>query len=223
MQQTRQAPGLGEVSRPACPGIAGPRGGCSQATRPGGSGPCRVFWAAPRPLPCPRHQPCHGAWPGPREGPSRSRLQRAARSSPRPRVAGEARELLLRGARHPAAHEPWRAGKGRRHARHRGPSSEAQDGHPPPGRPAGGPAPESSNPTRPGVTWSGPPTPANMVPPAFGLPPCPAQRRPTPGKMAAPEAAWNRLDVPWPASSATVALAAKHPAGPRRGGRAGLS
>ncbi|XP_069641859.1 nucleolus and neural progenitor protein isoform X1 [Haliaeetus albicilla] len=30
--------------------------------------------------------------------------------------------------------------------------------------------------------------------------------------MAAPEAAWNRLDVPWPASSATVALAAKHPA-----------
>ncbi|XP_075622080.1 nucleolus and neural progenitor protein isoform X1 [Balearica regulorum gibbericeps] len=31
--------------------------------------------------------------------------------------------------------------------------------------------------------------------------------------MAAPEAAWNRLDVPWPASSATVALAAEHPAG----------
>ncbi|XP_076205315.1 nucleolus and neural progenitor protein [Aptenodytes patagonicus] len=30
--------------------------------------------------------------------------------------------------------------------------------------------------------------------------------------MAAPEAAWNRLDVPWPASSATVALAAEHPA-----------
>ncbi|KAK2540923.1 hypothetical protein Q9233_000976 [Columba guinea] len=30
--------------------------------------------------------------------------------------------------------------------------------------------------------------------------------------MAAPEAAWNRLDVPWPASSATVALAAQHPA-----------
>ncbi|XP_056196260.1 nucleolus and neural progenitor protein [Falco biarmicus] len=30
--------------------------------------------------------------------------------------------------------------------------------------------------------------------------------------MAAPEAAWNRLDVPWPASSATVALAATHPA-----------
>ncbi|XP_071615438.1 nucleolus and neural progenitor protein isoform X2 [Heliangelus exortis] len=30
--------------------------------------------------------------------------------------------------------------------------------------------------------------------------------------MAAPEAAWNRLDVPWPASSATVALAEGHPA-----------
>ncbi|CAM9678001.1 unnamed protein product [Bubo scandiacus] len=30
--------------------------------------------------------------------------------------------------------------------------------------------------------------------------------------MAAPGAAWNRLDVPWPASSATVALAAEHPA-----------
>ncbi|KAM9301122.1 nucleolus and neural progenitor protein [Morus bassanus] len=30
--------------------------------------------------------------------------------------------------------------------------------------------------------------------------------------MAAPEAAWNRLDVPWPASSAAVALAATHPA-----------
>ncbi|KAM4682936.1 nucleolus and neural progenitor protein [Amazona ochrocephala] len=30
--------------------------------------------------------------------------------------------------------------------------------------------------------------------------------------MAAPEAAWNRLEVPWPASSATVALAAEHPA-----------
>ncbi|XP_030319965.1 nucleolus and neural progenitor protein isoform X1 [Calypte anna] len=30
--------------------------------------------------------------------------------------------------------------------------------------------------------------------------------------MAAPEAAWNRLDVPWPASSATVALADGHPA-----------
>ncbi|KAM6213978.1 nucleolus and neural progenitor protein [Sarcoramphus papa] len=30
--------------------------------------------------------------------------------------------------------------------------------------------------------------------------------------MAAPGAVWNRLDVPWPASSATVALAAKHPA-----------
>ncbi|XP_074708764.1 nucleolus and neural progenitor protein isoform X3 [Strix uralensis] len=30
--------------------------------------------------------------------------------------------------------------------------------------------------------------------------------------MAAPAAAWNRLDVPWPASSATVTLAAEHPA-----------
>ncbi|XP_074450911.1 nucleolus and neural progenitor protein isoform X1 [Larus michahellis] len=30
--------------------------------------------------------------------------------------------------------------------------------------------------------------------------------------MAAPEAAWNRLDVPWPASSPTVALADSHPA-----------
>ncbi|XP_054019513.1 nucleolus and neural progenitor protein [Dryobates pubescens] len=30
--------------------------------------------------------------------------------------------------------------------------------------------------------------------------------------MAAPEAAWNRLDVPWPASSATVALPTLHPA-----------
>ncbi|XP_014812701.1 PREDICTED: uncharacterized protein C3orf17 homolog isoform X1 [Calidris pugnax] len=30
--------------------------------------------------------------------------------------------------------------------------------------------------------------------------------------MAAPEAAWNRLEVPWPAGSATVALAAGHPA-----------
>ncbi|XP_064376602.1 nucleolus and neural progenitor protein [Dromaius novaehollandiae] len=30
--------------------------------------------------------------------------------------------------------------------------------------------------------------------------------------MAAPEAAWNRLDVPWPASSATVALPGQHPA-----------
>ncbi|KAM6293427.1 nucleolus and neural progenitor protein [Porphyrio hochstetteri] len=31
--------------------------------------------------------------------------------------------------------------------------------------------------------------------------------------MAAAEAAWNRLDVPWPAASATVALAPQHPAG----------
>ncbi|KAM6310393.1 nucleolus and neural progenitor protein [Aegotheles albertisi] len=30
--------------------------------------------------------------------------------------------------------------------------------------------------------------------------------------MAAPEAAWNRLELPWPAGSAAVALAAKHPA-----------
>ncbi|XP_069723728.1 nucleolus and neural progenitor protein [Phaenicophaeus curvirostris] len=30
--------------------------------------------------------------------------------------------------------------------------------------------------------------------------------------MAAPEAAWNRLDVPWPASSATIAVANAHPA-----------
>ncbi|KAM6382723.1 nucleolus and neural progenitor protein isoform 3-T3 [Alca torda] len=30
--------------------------------------------------------------------------------------------------------------------------------------------------------------------------------------MAVPEAAWNRLDVPWPASSPTVALADSHPA-----------
>ncbi|XP_074753670.1 nucleolus and neural progenitor protein [Athene noctua] len=30
--------------------------------------------------------------------------------------------------------------------------------------------------------------------------------------MAAPAAAWNRLDVPWPASGATVAVAAEHPA-----------
>ncbi|XP_039911812.1 nucleolus and neural progenitor protein [Hirundo rustica] len=51
-----------------------------------------------------------------------------------------------------------------------------------------------------------------MVPPTPGL----AVRS---GKMAAPraawagrEAAWNRLDVPWPANSATVPLAAQHPA-----------
>uniref|UniRef100_A0A8C9FV44 Nucleolus and neural progenitor protein-like N-terminal domain-containing protein n=1 Tax=Pavo cristatus TaxID=9049 RepID=A0A8C9FV44_PAVCR len=37
------------------------------------------------------------------------------------------------------------------------------------------------------------------------------------GKMAAPEAAWNRVDVPWPASSSAVAVAAQHPAGPRLG------
>ncbi|RMC07724.1 hypothetical protein DUI87_17203 [Hirundo rustica rustica] len=53
-----------------------------------------------------------------------------------------------------------------------------------------------------------------MVPPTLGL----AVRS---GKMAAPRAAWagreapwNRLDVPWPANSATVPLAAQHPAGP---------
>lgn len=53
-----------------------------------------------------------------------------------------------------------------------------------------------------------------MVPPTLG----PAARS---GKMAAPRAAWdgrdepwNRLDVPWPANSATVPLAAKHSTGP---------
>ncbi|XP_048800865.1 nucleolus and neural progenitor protein isoform X1 [Lagopus muta] len=30
--------------------------------------------------------------------------------------------------------------------------------------------------------------------------------------MAAPEAAWNRVDVPWPASSSAVAVSAQHPA-----------
>ncbi|XP_040516085.1 nucleolus and neural progenitor protein isoform X3 [Gallus gallus] len=30
--------------------------------------------------------------------------------------------------------------------------------------------------------------------------------------MAAPEAAWNRVDVPWPAGSSAVAVAAQHPA-----------
>ncbi|XP_041266943.1 nucleolus and neural progenitor protein [Onychostruthus taczanowskii] len=51
-----------------------------------------------------------------------------------------------------------------------------------------------------------------MVPPTLKL----AARS---GKMAAPRAAWdgrdepwNRLDVPWPANSATVPLAARHPA-----------
>lgn len=59
-----------------------------------------------------------------------------------------------------------------------------------------------------------PPRPLRMVPPAPGL----AARS---GNMAAPRAAWdgraepwNRLDVPWPANSATVPLAARHPAGP---------
>ncbi|XP_058717703.1 nucleolus and neural progenitor protein [Poecile atricapillus] len=54
--------------------------------------------------------------------------------------------------------------------------------------------------------------PSRMVPPTPGL----AVRS---GKMAAPRAAWpgrdvpwNRLDVPWPANSATVPLAAQHPA-----------
>lgn len=37
--------------------------------------------------------------------------------------------------------------------------------------------------------------------------------------MAAPEAAWNRVDVPWPAGSSAVAVAAQHPAGPRLGCR----
>ncbi|XP_014734064.1 PREDICTED: uncharacterized protein C3orf17 homolog [Sturnus vulgaris] len=53
-----------------------------------------------------------------------------------------------------------------------------------------------------------------MVPPVLGL----AVRS---GKMAAPRPAWdgqgmpwNRLDVPWPANSTTVPLAARHPAGP---------
>ncbi|XP_063250063.1 nucleolus and neural progenitor protein isoform X2 [Prinia subflava] len=51
-----------------------------------------------------------------------------------------------------------------------------------------------------------------MVPATLGL----AARS---GKMAAPRAAWdgqeapwNRLDVPWPANSATIPLAAQHPA-----------
>ncbi|OXB62551.1 hypothetical protein ASZ78_014497 [Callipepla squamata] len=39
--------------------------------------------------------------------------------------------------------------------------------------------------------------------------------------MAAPEAAWNRVDVPWPAGSSAVAVASQHPAGPRLGCRDG--
>lgn len=82
-------------------------------------------------------------------------------------------------------------------------------------------SPMATSPRPAWVIWSGPRHPPH--PPTWSRLHS-ALRSPalTAGKMAAPEAAWNRLDVPWPASSATVALAAQHPAGPRRWRRAGL-
>ncbi|XP_031954459.1 nucleolus and neural progenitor protein [Corvus moneduloides] len=65
------------------------------------------------------------------------------------------------------------------------------------------------------VTWSGP----RLSPPARPDGPAHAGLAARSGKMATPRAAWdgwdapwNRLDVPWPASSATVPLATQHPA-----------
>ncbi|XP_057874693.1 LOW QUALITY PROTEIN: nucleolus and neural progenitor protein [Melospiza georgiana] len=66
-----------------------------------------------------------------------------------------------------------------------------------------------------GVTWSGP----RLSPPARPDGAAHAGLAARSGKMAVPRAAWdgrdepwNRLDVPWPANSAAVPLAAQHPA-----------